>query len=347
MWWLRFVTRIEGMQRIAAVFLAALALATPAVAAKNAPLAPPSANAVIAYWTPERIEAAQPRDYVFDVGSTRARLSIVDERALVRSTPRPTATPRPENIATTTGSSWKQAGLALTVTGKVFFTMGGSNYVCSGAVVTDTRTDYSLVLTAGHCAYDQELKQFATNWLFIPAYDSTPTTQCQDALYGCWTAQALVVHSGFASESGLTTAAATRDWAFAIVGAGGNQSRQLDAQVGSFQMSINSVSVNSKVAAFGYPAASPYSGEDLVYCAGKIFEDTYSSNLTWGLPCKMTGGASGGAWVTGYSSARGFVTSVNSYKYSGEEYMFGPKFDNAMQLTLTTADSVLVNSITP
>jgi V8-like Glu-specific endopeptidase len=226
--------------------------------------------------------------------------------------------------------------------------MGLSDYECSGAVVTDTRANYSLVLTAAHCAYDQELKQFATNWIFIPAYDSTPNfTNCSNALYGCWTANALVLHAGFANESGLTTAAAKKDWAFAIVGSGGKESTQLDVAVGSFQIAINSMSVRSKVAAFGYPAASPYSGEDLVYCAGKIGEDRYTGRATWQLPCEMTGGSSGGPWISGYSATGGLITSVNSYGYWGGSDMFGPKFVEATQITFTTADSAVVNTIVP
>ena len=41
-------------------------------------------------------------------------------------------------------------------TGKVYFEMGGGAWICSGAVATDSRTGYSLVLTAGHCAVDAD-----------------------------------------------------------------------------------------------------------------------------------------------------------------------------------------------
>ena len=63
----------------------------------------------------------------------------------------------------------------LRASGKVWFEMGTDAYICSGAVVHDTRSDYSLVLTAGHCAYDETNRAFATNWMFIPQFDSNPT----------------------------------------------------------------------------------------------------------------------------------------------------------------------------
>ena len=60
------------------------------------------------------------------------------------------------------------------------------------------------------------------------------------------------------------------------------------------------MSSGSKLYAFGYPAAGKYRGNDLVYCAGNIFADPYASNQTWGMTCNMTGGSSGGPWLSGF-----------------------------------------------
>ena len=73
------------------------------------------------------------------------------------------------------------------------------------------------MLTAGHCAYDEVAKRFATNWMFYPAWDTKPTQTCAQAEYGCWTAQALVLHDGFASAGGfnqqaITTTLHSRSW---------------------------------------------------------------------------------------------------------------------------------------
>ena len=81
------------------------------------------------------------------------------------------------------------------------------------------------MLTAGHCVYDETSKAFATDWLFIPDFDSNAnlnTSDCSQAVttYGCWTARSLVVHSGFATAGGFNTQATLHDFAFAVVGSG-------------------------------------------------------------------------------------------------------------------------------
>ena len=53
--------------------------------------------------------------------------------------------------------------------GKVFFTLGGVDYVCSGTALLSGNK--SVVWTAGHCVYDPAPPgDFATNWNFAPAY---------------------------------------------------------------------------------------------------------------------------------------------------------------------------------
>ena len=43
---------------------------------------------------------------------------------------------------------------------------------------TDTRSGYPRVLTAGHCVIESDTGEFATNWMFIPAFDLAPTYTC-------------------------------------------------------------------------------------------------------------------------------------------------------------------------
>ena len=53
--------------------------------------------------------------------------------------------------------------------GKVFFTLGGVDYVCSGTALLSGNK--SVVWTAGHCVFDPTNPgDFATNWEFVPAY---------------------------------------------------------------------------------------------------------------------------------------------------------------------------------
>src|SRR5206468_6444337 len=56
--------------------------------------------------------------------------------------------------------------------GKVFLTLNGLDYVCSGPAVK--APSHSLVNTAGHCLYESPAiplqSGYATNWEFVPGY---------------------------------------------------------------------------------------------------------------------------------------------------------------------------------
>jgi V8-like Glu-specific endopeptidase len=285
---------------------------------------------IVAFWTPSRLRSAIPRDFV------RSGKEFV-----------PKAKPG-SGGGGVTGASWTKGGAILKASGKVYFVMGSSAYVCSGSVATDTRSGKSLVLTAGHCAYDEAARAFATNWLFIPEFDSAPTFTCANTTYGCWTADALVVHNGFASAGSFNTQATVHDFAFAVVGGGGKSgTAQLDATVGSFPISVSGTNAGDTLYAFGYPAAGKYHGKDLTYCSGQIFTDSLNSNLTWGMACGMTGGSSGGPWLKGFNETTGSGTlnSLNSYGYSGIKNLYGPKFNSNTQDVYNAANGATSNTI--
>lgn len=282
---------------------------------------------IVAHWTAERMKAAMPRDFVRDAGGRYALKG------------------KPVGNGAVTGASWTKGGAILQRSGKVYFEMGGSGWVCSGSVATDTRSDESLVLTAGHCAIDETNQEFASYWLFVPNYDGAPTFTCTAAIYGCWTAQALVVHSGFANAGSFNDEAVRHDFAFAVVGDGtvrsGVSTRLETAVGGSFPVAYTGVTNGQKLYAFGYPAAGRYKGKDLTYCAGNITQDSLTGNTTWGMACNMTGGSSGGPWLSSFSepSGSGTLTSLNSYGYSGSAVMYGPKFNNDTLAVYNAANS--------
>jgi V8-like Glu-specific endopeptidase len=311
---------------------------------------------IVRYWTPERMASAVPRDFV------RSGNKFVPAA-------KPPGTPGGGgggggSTGTVTGASWTKGGDVVDAVGKVYFTMGGSNYQCSGSVAKDGRSGYSLVLTAAHCAYDETAggspNGFASNWIFIPAWGESPTgfqgVDCSKygaTKYGCWTTVGLVVHSGYATAGGFNTQATVHDFAFAIVGPGGKpgESKQLDAVVPSFSLvsPINTDLLGQRVYAFGYPAAGKYKGNTLTYCAGNAITDSNNSNLTWGLGCDMTGGSSGGPWFYNFneSNGSGALASLNSYGYSGVKNMYGPKFGSKTTAVYDRANTTTGNSIVP
>ena len=291
----------------------------------------------VAFWTHARVAKATPRDFVFDPASKSFK---------------PTANLAGSGSSTVKGTSWTAGGEVLRTTGKVLFAMGSSYYVCSASVVDDTVAGRSIILTAAHCAYDEVAKAFATNWLFIPDYDSAPeplTTSgsfCASTAFGCWTASALVVHNGYASAGGFNTQATTHDFAFAVVEAGGKSgTSQLDTSVGGHPIKFSTVASNTNTHLFGYPAAGNYYGYDLVYCRGSLGSDTQNAKLTYKVACNMTGGSSGGPWFAPFVSGSGTLMSVNSYTYQGGSSMYGPKFNTKTAALFSTAATAVANTI--
>lgn len=298
---------------------------------------------VVDFWTHARVAQAVPRHIVFEPGPGFVPVA------------KPPDTPGngggngggggdDGDSSLVTGESWTSGGLVSQATGKVLFALDGSYYVCSASVVVDpddthTAPADSLVLTAGHCAHDQTTDGFASNWVFIPAYDEAPapltTNQsfCADTKYGCWSASALTVHDGFVSAGGFNDQAVVHDFAVATVGSGGKGGTDLEATVGAQGIAFADVETETTYA-FGYPAAQKYKGNDLVYCAGPVGTDPNTGGTTYRIECDMTGGSSGGPWLTPFTDSEGAsdhgagtLSSLNSYGYRGDSGMYGPKFN--------------------
>ncbi len=296
--------------------------------------------AVLAYWTPERMASAIPRNFVFD--GARGGLEPQGKPAVKPTRPpKPTPTPTPSPSTDTLGAPWNGGGIMLTATGRVYFSMDGSNWICSGSVINDLKSGLSVVLTAGHCVVGND-GVFATYWMFIPSFDTSPTYTCAGTTYGCWVADALYADAAFASTGSFNTTAVQHDWGFAVVTEGGlSGNAQLDSTVGSLPIEYGVKYASQKMSAFGYPAAAPYTGNDLIYSRGTVGQDVLTFNTTWSLPSNLTGGASGGPWVqasdtTSYTDAR--AGSLNSYKYTYDKnHMYGPKFNSDTQTVFTAA----------
>jgi V8-like Glu-specific endopeptidase len=318
-----------------AVALVMLALAAAPVSAASGASAEARAEhqRIVEFWTPARMKAAIPRGV---------------ERALPARAPNAKpAKPGGGGTATVTGASWTGGGLVQKAVGKVFFQLSGTLYTCSGSVTKDDRNNKSLVLTAAHCAYDEAKNVFAEYWMFIPDYESAPTRTCENTTYGCWTAEALVVHKGWAKESGFTSNATQHDFAFAVVGPGGkSKTDQLDAKVGAFPITFNALEKGVQAYAFGYPAAGKYNGTKLIYCAGPVGFDAYNEEKTYSLACDMTGGSSGGPWFYDFKDGTGTQISLNSYGYrTVKATMYGPMFGTATEAVYGAANTVTADTI--
>ena len=295
----------------------------------------------VEFWTHARVAQAMPRDFVFDVNTGRFRPAA-----------KPPGTPGGGNgggkpgggdSSLVTGADWNGNDTIEGSVGKVLFAFGDSYYVCSATVIDDgsgAANGSALIMTAAHCVFDEVNGQFADFWTFIPDYDAAPaplstsnTLYCDDTLYGCWSPQAIAIHEGYATAGSFNDQAVLHDYAVVRVGPGGHSgTAELDSTVTEQGVDFAPVDIDGTVSghAFGYPAAKKWKGDRLIYCAGPIDGDPYNSDETYRMnECKLTGGSSGGSWLSPFTegTGTGIVMSVNSYGYSGINAMHGPMFD--------------------
>lgn len=260
------------------------------------------------YWTADRMERARPGD-------------VLAGKALATS-PRSNHATVAKGTNTKVGASKAKAATTGSVThiGKVFFTMGGANYVCSGNAVTSRNK--STVSTAGHCVFGGP-GQEATNFVFVPAYENG------QAPYGKWTASDLYTTSEWTASGDISY-----DTAFAVMD-------RLDGDLLTDVVGGSGVAFNEdrglSYTSYGYPADKQYNGESLKSCAGTATNDTVNPAFTTqGIPCDMTSGSSGGPWFIG-SGPDELQNSINSYGYSGSKVMYGPYWGDSIEKTYRVA----------
>jgi hypothetical protein len=246
---------------------------------------------VVSYWTPARMKAAVPwgseRELKGKPGGGGS-----GSGSAVKETPQPTY-------------------------GKVFFTEGRTNYVCSGTATASGNGD--VVTTAGHCV-NAGPGAYVTNFAFVPAYDNGA------APYGTWTAQTLLTTDAWKNSGDFNF-----DVGFAVMNE--NASNQSLTQVVPGSPIAFNLARGLSYKAYGYPAASPFNGQSLYSCSGTVVQDTVGGSTDQGLACTMTGGSSGGGWITG-----GSLNSVTSFGYTSvKNVLWGPYFGTVIQSVYNAA----------
>ena len=254
---------------------------------------------VVRYWTAARMQNAVPAD-------RGAR-------------PSPKAKP---GGGGGTAASFEAALPYPSAHGKVFFTSNsGTNYVCSGNAIASTNK--SVVWTAGHCV-NEGPGAFYKNFMFVPAYRDGA------APYGRFAGPTLLTTSGWQAngEYGVDVGAA-------VVTTNASGQSLADAVV-ERSLVFNSVR-NQTYQVYGYPAAGKFNGQRMRVCnTAWSRNDTSANPDTMGVSCDMTGGSSGGGWVT----SSGAVASVVSYGYMGlKNVLFGPHLETEAQQLYSTAQT--------
>jgi hypothetical protein len=240
--------------------------------------------------------------------------------------------------STVTNAQWADGGAVQTAIGRIYFEMPQNKqktrwagYVCSGTAVTDTAGSVSIVLTAAHCVYDDANKAFARNVLFIPNQAGTTGSgtdrTCANDPLGCWAPSHGVVDSDWSSRTWPNNI--PWDFAYYVVPTSGahtpgftSVSDSLEQAAGTLGIQFTPPSVGDYTHALGYS----YSEDPkLMYCAESMA--TEGSANWWLSQCGLSGGSSGGPWIQpmNTSTGSGPVVSINSWGYSNQPGMAGPK----------------------
>lgn len=282
-----------------------------------------AASAADDYWTASRMENAVPADGLLAEGH-QASTPKTPEASPTRidgTTAQPEARSAVSDAAP--GEVQPQSEQPVDHIGKIFFTLGGTDYVCSGNAVVSQNE--STVATAGHCA-NEGPGDWATNWVFVPAYEDGA------APLGKWTAESLYAPTEWTQQGDITY-----DTAFAVVGTQSGQT--LTDVVGASGVSFDE-NTGLTYTSYGYPAAAPFDGQSLESCHGAASPDPTSGTKSQGIPCDMTGGSSGGPWFVG-SGSSGYQNSVNSFGYNNiADTMFGPYWGDVIKQSYDEAQSV-------
>lgn len=291
------------------IFMAAAVFSVPA-AASGVWLDPLSAREAGEFWTPARMRAARPLEVDRPHGvplPTPAR-SGAEARAAAAS-------------ASALGSDFEQVAdptaPEFRVHGAVFVSLGIFGYGrCSGTAVRSGNR--SVVFTAGHCLHSGGARGswVPFRWVFVPAY------RYGQRPFGVFPARWIDTTKqwrGSGSEN--------FDVGAAVVGR--NQRGELLGEaVGGAGIAWN-LKPDQTFDVHGYPAGEPFDGETQRICRAAPFlgHDPNSfirpGPLNLGVPCGVTGGASGGGWTIDGNR----LNSVTSYGYpSKESPNFGPYF---------------------
>jgi hypothetical protein len=279
--------------------LLTVALAAPATAAKQNPKSPAETSA---YWTSERMKNAKPRDRAKPGGGGGGGGGTRDwSRSTV-----------PLSGGQYAGENRKN--------GKVFFTIDGANYVCSGTAV-DASAGVNLVWTAGHCVTDGPGHE-ATNFMFVPGYYNGQEPN------GRWAFTRLDSTPGWEAQGGDRW---RYDVGAARVANTANASATFAGTIGTRPIAFGQNPTGKRLVSYGYPAAGKFNGQQQYLCASpfRVWDDVPLLDPMQ-ISCDMTGGSSGGGWMldanaNSVGDAGEPLVSVNSYGYSFEKTtMYGP-----------------------
>jgi len=232
-------------------------------------------------------------------------------------------------------AEWNSGGVVQRAAGRLYFEMPANarrtrwdGYVCSGTVVADGTTNRSIILTASHCIYDDANKAFARNVLFIP--DQADTTgagtdlNCSNDPLGCWAPNFGVVDVNWTTRTFPDNV--HWDYAFYVVSDVGAHQGTAAAAALDTAVQPMTVSFANTTGTLAYALGYSYDVDpQFMYCTDIL--QSLDADDWWLADCGLSGGSSGGPWVQtmNTSTGNGPIISVNSWGYTSQPGMAGPK----------------------
>jgi V8-like Glu-specific endopeptidase len=267
-----------------------------------------SPDAVMKHWTKAKMRNAINADHINGSASSLTQSSIDTPKKAEQQQGQP-----PQSGETS---------YPLSTVGKVFFSTGNYDAVCSGAALVSSNR--SVVDTAGHCLYWDGV--WSTNVIFCPLYDHG------ESPYGCWAARAVEVPADWVNARPNDL---HHDFGMAIVAA--NAQGLLTDMVGGAGWAYNQP-VNQAFYAYGYPAAYPFDGQSRKSCeASQAKSWNHAGGSVISIPCDMTGGSSGGPWYI-KKNGNWYVNGHNDFTSSIQpDHMFSPYYDDIWYAMYTKA----------
>lgn len=211
--------------------------------------------------------------------------------------------------------------------GKVFMDTPQGSMVCSGTVVKDPENPgkSNLVATAGHCVHAGKSGGWFRNVVFVPRYNPRGLSEEQLAKAqrkdvapdGVWWAKyARTTNHWIQNGSKTGGKGAPQDFAMMKVRPEDRSSGpSLEETVGkAAEINFGTPRVKSipGLTPHGYPAAPPFDGTKMLTCSGKPGRLTLDPRqpTMYRVGCSMTGGSSGGGWLSPSGRQLLSVTSV-------------------------------------
>jgi hypothetical protein len=252
----------------------------------------------------------------------------------------------PGGTGAISNEEWPNTGAAVqTASGRLYFEMPSNamkkrwnGYVCSGTVATDGTGERSIIITAAHCVYDDVNKAFARNVLFIPNQAGTSASgtdlNCTNDPMGCWAPSGGLVDVNWTTRTFSDNVA--WDYAYYVVNDTGAHTSSSTGLSGPYNDGVLDVQAGNLGIDFVAPYHNTSNDADVTTAIGYSYSDdpklmycedhmATTGSVNWWLPgCGLSGGSSGGPWNQ-LDSGAGPIISVNSWGYTDQPGMAGPK----------------------